>query len=65
MEAHNQDPGRKPYAPPTLTDLGEAARKTRGFWGEAFEFIGTVYSDMDGPPDDDDDDTGGSGGGNT
>ncbi|MEX0892807.1 MAG: hypothetical protein WEB88_11610 [Gemmatimonadota bacterium] len=60
MEEQHDAQDRKPYAPPTLTDLGGALRKTRGLWGEAYEYIGTVYSDLDDPPDDE----GGDGGGN-
>ncbi|MEX2611168.1 MAG: hypothetical protein WEA24_14575 [Gemmatimonadota bacterium] len=61
MEEQHDAQDRKPYAPPTFTDLGSATKKTRGYWGEAYEYIGTVYSDLDDPPDDDE---GGDGGGN-
>jgi len=54
MEEQHDATDRKPYAPPTLTDLGGALRKTKGLWGEAFEYIGSIDYNWDDPPDDDD-----------
>ena len=46
---------RKPYAPPTLTDHGNAVEKTKGYTGKYWEYYGTSHGIILPPPDDPDD----------
>jgi hypothetical protein len=34
---------KKPYSPPTLTDLGDAVQKTKGLCGPCWEMYGSSY----------------------
>ena len=47
-----ENDARKAYVPPTVTDLGDARKKTKGLWGEVWEVYGRVHRDVTDPPDD-------------
>lgn len=34
---------KKPYSPPTLTDLGDAVEKTKGITGQCWEYHGNMW----------------------
>jgi hypothetical protein len=43
---------KKPYSPPTVTELGDAVEKTKGVSGRNWEFWGTMWGSPPPPPDD-------------